>query len=67
MDHILYQIFKINFEYIIKKHEIVTHNPPIKIYANEVENMIIFRIKTGYYFKLLTPETMKNLEVLKVT
>ena len=28
---------------------------------NEIENRIIFKIKTGYYFELLTPETMKLL------
>ena len=26
---------------------------------NDVENRIIFEIKTGYYLDLLTPETMK--------
>ena len=28
---------------------------------NDVENRIIFEIKTGYYLDLLTPETMKLL------
>ena len=28
---------------------------------NKIENRIIFKIKTGYYFQLLTPETMKLL------
>ena len=31
------------------------------IYINEIENRITFKIKTGYYFDLLTPETMKLL------
>ena len=26
------------FEYIIKKHETFTDNPPIKIYINKIEN-----------------------------
>ena len=26
-----------------------------------MENRIMFKIKTGYYFELLTPETMKIL------
>ena len=52
-------------EYIIKKHETVTHNPPISIYVNKIENKIIFRIKTGYYLELLTPETMKLLRSTK--
>ena len=36
------------FKYIIKKHEIVTDNPPVKIYINKIENRIRFRIKTWY-------------------
>ena len=31
------------FEYIIKEHGTMTHNPPIKIH------LITFKIKTGYY------------------
>ena len=34
-------------KYIIKKHETVTDNPPIRIYVNQIENRITFRIKTG--------------------
>ena len=30
-----------------------------------MENRIIFKIKTGYYLKLLTTETMKLLESTK--
>ena len=46
------------FEYIIKKHETVADNPPIRIYVNKIENRITFKIKTGQ-FKFLTLETMK--------
>ena len=49
------------FEYILKKHETVTDNPSIRIYINKIENRITFKIKTGYYLKILTPETMKLL------
>ena len=49
------------FEYILKKHETVPDNPSIRIYINKIENRITFTIKTGYYLKLLTPETMKLL------
>ena len=49
------------FEYIIKKHETVTEDPSIMIYVNKTENRITFKIKTGYYLELLTPETMKLL------
>ena len=31
------------------------------IYINKTENRIMFKIKTGYYFKLLMPEAMKLL------
>ena len=49
------------FQYILKKHEIVTDNPSIRMYVNKIENRITFKIKTGYYLELLTPETMKLL------
>ena len=29
------------------------------IYINKIENRIMFKVKTGYYLELLTPETMK--------
>ena len=49
------------FEYILKKHSENVDNPSIRIYVNKIENRITFKIKTGYYLKLLTPETMKLL------
>ena len=49
------------FEFIIKKHEALTENPQIQIYPNKIKNRIVFKIKTGYKLKLLTPETMKLL------
>ena len=39
----------------------MTENPPVQIYQNNIKNRIIFKIKTGYKLKLLTPETMKLL------
>ena len=39
----------------------MTGDPPKRIYVNKIENRITFRIKTGYYLELLTPETMKLL------
>ena len=35
--------------------------PSIRIYVNKIENRITFKIKTGYYLEVLTPETMKLL------
>ena len=49
------------FKFIIKKHETLTENPPHRIYANKIKNIIVFRIRTGYRLELLTPETMKLL------
>ena len=49
------------FKYIIKKHSESVDNPPIRIYVNRIENRIAFKIKSGYYLELLTPETMKLL------
>ena len=40
------------FEFIIKKHETLTENPPIQIYPNKIKNIIVFKIKS---------ETMKLL------
>ena len=49
------------FEYILKKHSESVDNPSIRMYINRIENRITFKIKNGYYLKLLTPETMKLL------
>ena len=48
-------------EYIIKKHEIIGENAPILIYANTINNRIVFKIKSGYKLELLSKETMKLL------
>ena len=49
------------FEYILKKHSESVDNLSIRIYVNKIENRITFKIKSGYYIELLTPETMKLL------
>ena len=36
-------------------------NLPIRIYVNKIENRITFRIETGCYVELLTPETINLL------
>ena len=48
-------------EYILKKLGENTDNLSVKVYVNEIENRIIFKIKNGYSLELLTPETMKLL------
>ena len=45
----------------LKKHNQKINNPSIWIYVNKAENRITFKIKTGDYLDLLTPETMKLL------
>ena len=54
-------------EYIIKKHETIGENAPILIYANTINNRIVFKIKTGYKSELLSKETMKLLGITKDT
>ena len=49
------------FEYILKKHSESVDNLSIRIYVNKIENRITFKIKSGYYLELLTPETRKLL------
>ena len=48
------------FEYILKKGE-NTAITSIKIHIHKIENWIIFKIKTGYYLKLLMPKIIKLL------
>ena len=48
-------------EYIIKKHETIGENAPILIFANIINNRIVFKIKSGYKLELLSKETMKLL------
>ena len=49
------------FEYIIKKHETISKVSPVLIYVNEINNRIVFKIKSGYKLELLSKETMKLL------
>ena len=37
----------------------------MRIYINKIENRTAFKIKTGYYLKILMPETMKLLKNTK--
>ena len=45
-------------EYIIKKYETIGENAPILIYANTINNRIVFKINTGYKLELLSKETI---------
>ena len=59
----LYNISKIQYyiEYITKKHKTIGENALILIYANTINNRIIFKIKSRYKLELLSKETMKSL------
>ena len=50
---------------MIKNHKPVIDNPPIIMSVNKIEKIITFKIKTGYYLELLTPETIKLLDRTK--
>ena len=54
-----------SIEYIIKKHETIGETAPILIYANTINNRIVFKIKTGYKLELLSKETMELLGITK--
>ena len=47
------------FKYILKKHGKNSDEPLVQIYANKIENRVTFKLKNGYSFDFLTPETMK--------
>ena len=49
------------FEYFIRNNDARTNDPQIRIYSNEIENRIPFKIKGGYYLELLSPKTMELL------
>ena len=59
----LYSVSNIQdyFEYILKKRGENTDKPSVQICVYKIENRVIFKIKNGYSFELLTPETMKLL------
>ena len=52
------------FEYIIKKQETITDNPPVQIYVNKIKKRIVFKIKTGYKLELLTIELLETMQLL---
>ena len=51
---------------IYLKNEEKTVNPSIRIYVNQIENRITFKMKTGYYLEFFTAETMKLLRSTKI-
>ena len=55
------------FEYIIKKNETIAVVSPMLIYVNEINNRIVFKIKSGYKLELLSKETVRLLGSLTDT
>ena len=54
MDHAQYQALNISCSISSKKKkEIVTDNPPTRIYIDKMENRITAKIKTWFYLELL--------------
>ena len=62
-------------KYILKKYVTVNYNPSTRTYVNKIKNRITFKIKTGYYLKLLAPdaitkdengENVPDLEIIEV-
>ena len=47
---------------MLKRHNQKTDNPSIIMNINKIEKKITFKIKTGHYLEVLTPETKKLLE-----
>ena len=44
-----------------QKHDLITTTPLTQIYINSMEKKITFKIKSGYYFDVLTVKTIKLL------
>ena len=55
-----------SFQYIIKKHEILTNNPPIRTKLNKIQNKTTFKIKTRYYLHFSTSVISYYLEALQI-
>ena len=58
MNHILIRSSRLRWIYL-KKHGENTDNLSISINVNIVQNIITFRIKTGYYLEPLINQTIK--------
>ena len=41
------------FEFIIKKHETLTENPPVQIYPNKIKNRIVFLNKNRIQIRII--------------
>ena len=48
-------------EFIMKKYETLVENLPVQVYPNKIKNRIVFKVKTGYKWELLSPEIRRLL------
>ena len=60
-------LFKIILNTLQKKNETIADVSPVLIYVNEINNRIVFKIKSGYKLELLSKETMRLLGSLTDT
>ena len=51
---------------MLKKYGEKTVNLSLRVYLNKIENRITFEINTGYYLEILTSETVKFLQAVKI-
>ena len=54
------------FEFVIKRHDPLTENPPVQIYPNKIKHRIVFKLKTDYELELLTPEMSIQIKIVKI-
>ena len=66
MDHILHQILKIILRISLNMMKQYLRIPQIRIYVNNIQNRITFRIQTGHYLEFLTFEAMTLLRITKI-
>ena len=62
---IFYIIYSRLFWIYLKKHREKVDDLSIRIYVNKIQNRTTFKIKTGYYLKLLALKTLKILASIK--
>ena len=55
IEYIIKRLYRVHH----KKHETLTTNPPIHIYINRINDILVFIKKDEYKLELQTPETMK--------
>ena len=58
-------IFKIISSTSQRKHETLPSNPPIHIYVNKINNILVFKIKDGHKLELQAPKTKKVFGSIK--